>query len=228
MFKTTTTSLALQINRGPAFYFSANISVEGCSTFTMWGQYCNQTINPLSCAPSSGYNFVESVSEAELYNQTIKDVVCKNSFETSCHGDGEPKVYTFDVMGVSEKLNITAMNVRFNVTPSDTSGNVREINLLCFARHGAIPSAALHDYSININKAPLIIRSPKVGRWYITLLPVNITKDFGGIQDTNIRVCYSMESKVLECPVGKAGSNCAWEKYILQVGLLLIVFSSSM
>lgn len=194
----------------------------------MWGQYCNQTIDPLFCAPSSGFNFMENVSEAELYNQTVNNVVCKNSFESSCHGDGEPKVYTFDVMGVSEELNIRALNVRFNGTSSNATGNVSEINLLCFARHGAIPSATLHDYSININKAPLIIRSPKVGRWFITLLPVNMTKEHGGMMESSIKVCYSIESKVLECPVGKAGSNCTWEKYILQVVLPIIMLSLSM
>lgn len=195
----------------------------------MWGRYCNQTINPLFCTPSSGYNFAqEDVSEAKLFNQTINNVFCQNSLGTSCHGDGEPKVYTLDIMGVAEELNITAMNVRLNVTPSNTTSNSNGIDLLCFARHGAIPSATLHDYSINLSKSPLVIRSPRVGRWYITLLPVNLSKDLGGVQDGNMSVCYSMESKVLECSLGKAGSNCIWEKYILQVGLLVNVFSVPM
>ncbi|KAH7513094.1 hypothetical protein FEM48_Zijuj12G0160000 [Ziziphus jujuba var. spinosa] len=215
----STRTQSKMINRGPAYYFSANISVEGCTTSSMWGQYCNQTINPLFCTPSSGYNFAqEDVSKAKL-SRLVNNVYCQNSLETSCHGDGEPKVYTLDIMGVAEELNIAAMDVRLNGTPSNTTSNSSGIDLLCFARHGAIPSATLHDYSINISKAPLVIRSPKVGRWYITLIPVNPSKDLGGVQDANMSVCYSMESKVVECPLGKAGLNCTGEKYILQTVL---------
>ncbi|GMY23698.1 transmembrane protein 8b [Fagus crenata] len=203
------------IVRGPAYAFSANITVEGCITSTMWGQYCNQTVDPLSCVPSAG-NF----AVAKSYNQTSKNVVsCKNSLETSCLGDGELKVYFLEVMGVAEELTIMAMNIRLNVTATDNFGNFSGINLMCFARHGAVPSAALNDYSSNISKAPLSIHSPKVGRWYIAIVPVNISKELGGTQDANTKVCYSMESQVLECPIGKAGSNCTWERYVLQTVL---------
>ncbi|KAK4593780.1 hypothetical protein RGQ29_017752 [Quercus rubra] len=200
------------IVRGPAYAFSANITVEGCTTPTMWGQYCNQTVDTLSCVPSAG-----NISVAKSYNQTSKNVVsCKNSLETSCLGDGEQKLYSLEVMGVAEELTIMAMNIRLNVMATNNSGNFIGVNLTCFVRHGAIPSAALHDYSGNISKAPLSIRSPKVGRWYIAILPVNISKELGGTQNSNTKVCYSMESQVLECPIGKAGSNCTWERFVLQ------------
>lgn len=189
-------------------------------TPTMWGKYCNQTINPLFCTVNST-NFVQNVSEIKLYNQTIKNFICKNNFETSCHGNGEPKVYSLELSGAAEDLSISAMDVRFNVTPFNNNNIANGINLMCFARHGAIPSAVLHDFSGNIDKAPLIIPSPKVGRWYITILPFNISKEVGGVETTSIKVCYSMELKVHECPMGKAGSNCTWEKYNLQVGMLI-------
>ncbi|PON97337.1 EGF-like, conserved site [Trema orientale] len=207
------------INRGPSYSFSANISVEGCTTSTMWGQYCNQTIDSLSCALTSNYSLTGNSSEAVSYNQTIEIVACKNNFETSCLGDGESKVYTLDVMGVAEELHITARNVSFNVASPNNTGNFSEINLMCIVRHGAMPSPTLHDYSGDINKAPLVIRSPKIGRWYISFLPFNLSKELGGIQGTNIQVCYSMESNVVQCPLGKAGPNCTWEKYILQTVL---------
>ncbi|EXC35101.1 hypothetical protein L484_021463 [Morus notabilis] len=205
------------ISRGPAYSFSANITVEGCTTSTMLGQYCNQTIDSLLCSTYS-YSISANFSEAMLYNQTMNIISCKNNFETSCHGDGEQKVYTLDVMGLAEELQITARNISFNVTPNNT-GNFSELKLMCIVRHGAMPSTTLHDYSSDISKAPLLIRSPKIGRWYISLLPVNLSKEFSGIQGTDIKVCYSMEAKVLQCPLGKAGPNCTWEKFILQTVL---------
>lgn len=209
------------INRGSSYFFSANITVEGCTTETMWGQYCNQTIYPLSCALSSSYNPAENSSEANLYNRTIDySISCKNDFETSCQADGEPKFYSLDVVGISQELNIVAMDVWLNVTSSNDTRNGSDINLMCFARHGAIPSESLHDYSSNINENPLVINFPKVGRWYITVLPANLPKELGGSVDTSIKICYSMESKLLECPLGKAGGNCSWETYTFQDNLL--------
>ncbi|KAM5555409.1 hypothetical protein ABKV19_023357 [Rosa sericea] len=208
------------INRGSQYTFSANITVEGCITETMWGQYCNQTIYPLSCSLSGSYNPAENFSEANLYNRTMGyGISCKNDFETSCQGDGEPKFYSLDVVGISQELNIVAMDVWFNETLSNNTKNGSDINLMCFARHGAIPSESLHDYSSNINNNPVVINFPKVGRWYITVLPVNLSKVLGGSLDTSIKVCYSMESKLLECPLGKAGANCTWATYTLQTVL---------
>ncbi|KAK9280360.1 hypothetical protein L1049_014049 [Liquidambar formosana] len=206
------------INRGPSYSFSANISVEGCTT-SMWGQYCNQTIDPLSCTQLDSYNLTATFSDAKSYNRT--DVIsCRNSFGGSCQGDGEPKVHFLDVVGIAEQFTIIATNVRFNETPSlNKTGNASGIILVCYARHGAMPLATLHDYSGNINESPLVIRSPKVGRWYITILPVNVSKEFGGIENTSLKACYSMEWQVFQCPMGKAGLNCTWESYMLQTVL---------
>ncbi|CAL9007298.1 unnamed protein product [Prunus brigantina] len=208
------------INRAPAYSFSANITVEGCTTLTMWGPDCNQTINPLSCALSDSYSPADNSSEAGFYNQTIEYVIsCKKFFDTSCHRDGEPKFYSLDVVGVSQELKIVAIDVWLNETSLNKTKNASGINLICFARHGAIPSETVNDYSSNINKSPIVIRFPKVGRWYITILPVNLSKELGGSSDTDMKVCYSMESKLLECPVGKAGANCTREMYNLQTAL---------
>lgn len=211
--------LVLQISRGSSYSFSANISVEGCTTSTMSGQYCNQTVNPLSCVLSDSSNLTENLS---TNNQTAYDwVSCRSSFENSCLVDGEPNIYFLDVMGLPEQLIVKLTTVRMNGTSSNFTGNVSEINVICFSRHGTIPLPNVHDYSADVNKAPLIINSPKVGRWYFTILPVNISKVIGGVQNATTKVCYSMELKVLECPLGKAGANCTWEKYMLQVGTLL-------
>ncbi|KAF5464317.1 hypothetical protein F2P56_014401 [Juglans regia] len=208
------------IVRGSAYSFSANITVEGCTTTTMWGQYCNQTVDQLSCILLDSYFPAGVFSGVKSYNQTNENMFsCKNSLETSCLGDGEPKVYLLDVVGVAEELTIMAADIKYNVSAANNNGNISGINLMCFARHGAIPSATVHDYSSNISEAPLSISLPKVGRWYITILPVNISNILGGTQNTAMKVCYSMESQVLQCPIGKAGSNCTWERYALQTVL---------
>ncbi|GAV79466.1 DUF3522 domain-containing protein [Cephalotus follicularis] len=215
-----TRSQSKMIVRAPAYSFSANVSVEGCTTITMLGQYCNQTVDLLSCDESDSHNITEIFSDVNSSDQTIGNLVsCRNSVESSCLGDGEPKVYYLEVVRITEQLTIMATNVRFSLTSSNNTGNINDTTLMCFARHGAMPSALLHDYSGDVNKAPLVIRSPKIGRWYITILPVNLSKELGGVQDNNIQVCYSMNPQLLECPAGKAGSNCTWETYILQTVL---------
>lgn len=144
-------------------------------------------------------------------------VTCKSNFETFCVQEGVPEFYSLDITNMAEELTIMVANVSFNATVSNNTSGGNDVNLMCFARHGAIPSETLHDYSGDLNKAPLIIRNPLIGRLYISILPVNVTKGFGGTQDGNLKVCYSMESQVLKCPVGKAGPNCTMDTYTLQV-----------
>ncbi|KAJ6879450.1 hypothetical protein NC652_032898 [Populus alba x Populus x berolinensis] len=203
------------IIRSPSYSFSANISVEGCATSTMWGQYCNQTIDPFSCSQAYSYNPKENFSGANL--QTIQNVVSCKNFESYCHGEGEPKVYALEVLGIAEQLKIVATNVSFTAAPTNSTGNASVANLMYFARHGAMPSMVLYDYSGDISKAPLIIRTPKVGRWFVTILPTNLSKEVGGIQNSNMQACYSITWQLLNCPVGKAGLNCSSEKYMLQI-----------
>ncbi|KAG5538345.1 hypothetical protein RHGRI_019062 [Rhododendron griersonianum] len=194
------------INRGPVYSFSGNISVEGCATPSMWGQYCNQTVDLLSCADN--YNLSENLSDTKLFNQTAENVIfCRNSNGNSCHGGLEPKIYALDVMGIAEQLTIVAANVKLNETASSNgTWNASGIALMCYARHGAIPQATLHDYSANISEEPLVISSPKVGRWYFAV-------------HMNVKACYILDWLVFECPEGKAGFNCSWERYMLQTVL---------
>ncbi|RID61390.1 hypothetical protein BRARA_E00544 [Brassica rapa] len=169
-----------------AFSFSANITVEGCKTATMWGPSCNQTIHPLSCS--------------RFDNQTGSVVSCSDSSPNSCLTGAETKTYALDVDGISEQLVITASNVKVDSNES---------YLMCYARFGAIASETLHDYAGDIHKAPLVINKPKVGRWYIVA-------SFSGATDSSSKVCFSLNVKVLGCPVGKAGPNCGQQIYMLQ------------
>jgi len=147
-------------------------------------------------------------------------MTCKSNFETFCVQEGVPSLYSVDITNVVEELIITAGNIRFNITPSSNGSGASDVNLLCFARHGAIPANSLYDYSSDLYKAPLVIRSPLIGRWYISVLPVNLTKKFEETQDHDVKVCYSLESQMLQCPLGKVGPNCTMSSYALQVVLI--------
>uniref|UniRef100_A0A1J3JQ93 Transmembrane protein 8B n=1 Tax=Noccaea caerulescens TaxID=107243 RepID=A0A1J3JQ93_NOCCA len=177
------------IVRSSAFSFSANISVEGCKTATMWGPSCNQTIYPLSCS--------------RFDNQTGSVVSCTDSVPSSCLTGVETKTYALDVDGIAEQLVIMASNVKVDSN---------ETYLMCYARFGAIASETLHDYAGDIHKAPLVINKPKAGRWYIVASSHRLVQG----TSSSSKVCFSMNVKVLGCPQGKAGSNCGQQIYMLQ------------
>ncbi|KAL5167074.1 Transmembrane protein 8B [Glycine soja] len=191
------------IIRGPSFSFIANISVEACTNSMMRGDFCNSSVYPLSCAESD----VSNALEAKMNKSMLESLVtCKSNFEAFCVHEGVPNFFSLDIMNVAEEIIITAANIRFNVSRSN------DISLMCFVRHGAMPSVTSNDYNINIAKGPLVIHSPLIGRWYISIVPVNLTKT----QDNSVRVCYLVESQVLQCPLGKAGPNCTMDSYLLQ------------
>lgn len=170
----------------------------------MRGDFCNSSVYPLSCAESD----VSNALEAKMNKSMLESLVtCKSNFEAFCVHEGMPNFFSLDIMNVAEEIIITAANIRFNVSRSN------DISLMCFVRHGAMPSVTSNDYSIDISKSPLVIHSPLIGRWYISIVPVNLTKT----QDNNVRVCYSVESQVPQCPLGKAGPNCTMDSYLLQV-----------
>lgn len=160
------------------------------------GPFCNQTVDQLSC----------------VYQNSMQD--CKNNNESSCSGPNEPKFYSLDLLGVSEQITISTANIKVNQSQiSDGTSTHGSVGLMCYVRHGAMPSSSIHDYSGNINDAPLVIQSPKVGRWYITIVPLDLSNGTMG----NINVCYSLLWTSHQCPQNKAGLNCTWERYMLQV-----------
>ncbi|KAJ8900609.1 hypothetical protein K2173_025386 [Erythroxylum novogranatense] len=205
------------IVRSPAYSFSANISVEGCRASTLWGQYCDQTVDLLSCSQSNSYNFTDNTPN-ENFQTSETGFSCK-SFEASCHEESEPRVYSLEVVDLVEQLTIAATNFSINGSPSSNGLIANEVNLMYFVRHGAMPSVALHDYSGDLIKAPFVLRSPNVGRWFITVLPSNLSKEIGATEIAATKVCYSISWQVLGCPVGKAGLNCTSLRYMLQTNL---------
>ncbi|XP_071707803.1 uncharacterized protein [Rutidosis leptorrhynchoides] len=186
------------INRGSGYSFSGNVSVEGCFSPFVSGEFCNQTIEHLSCVDQ---NSTQGIITS-----------CTNDGASSCFHTNESKFYSLDLFGVSEEIMISASNVTFNQTQSNGTNNGSKIILMCYARYGGISSSFTHDYSGDINSSPLVIRSPKVGQWYITIIPLSHSNN----SLVNMNVCYSLELKLLRCPIDKAGLNCTWERYMLQ------------
>ncbi|XP_038982658.1 uncharacterized protein LOC120110856 isoform X1 [Phoenix dactylifera] len=247
------------ISRGKAYVFSTSIFVEGCPTSTIWGPYCNQTVNMISCSQSltnkqsrnlldltmyksgslnhmvrtgdhrkAGYHLVSKryaiegkqvVSNASMLTTTENLITCSNSIESSCLGLGELKFYFLDILGVASQFKITSTDFRLNQTSSmDNPANFSGMLLMCYVRFNAMPLRTLHDHSADISRAPLIVKSPKIGRWFIAIEAVNQTEVNGVIQErySDIRLCFSFQWQVYECLGGKAGVNCTWETYVLQ------------
>ncbi|KAK7295107.1 hypothetical protein RJT34_18011 [Clitoria ternatea] len=197
------------IIRGPSYSFIANITVEACINSMMRGEFCNSTVYPLSCTASNVYNALEATVNKSMLENPL---TCKSNFETFCVHESVSNFFSLDIINVVDEFTITTTNVRFKGTLSNDTSSADDFSLMCFVRHGAMPSVTLHDYSIDLDKTPLVIPSPLIGRWYISIIPVNLTKTKGN----NVRVCYSVESQVLQCPLGKAGQNCTMDSYLLQ------------
>uniref|UniRef100_M0ZGV9 EGF-like domain-containing protein n=1 Tax=Solanum tuberosum TaxID=4113 RepID=M0ZGV9_SOLTU len=198
-----------QINRGHSYSFSGNITVEGCTNSAMLGKFCNQTISLLSC--SDTYISPES---------GIANMTPCGGTEESCLDVAGSKVYSLDVVSIAEKIIITALNITFTQSQhSNGAINSSGHSLMCYVRHGTLPQPQLYDYSADINRSPLVIPLPRLGRWYIKILPANLSERTSAIQEMNTTICYSLEWQVLRCPADKAGLNCTTAKYTLQTFL---------
>ncbi|KAI4311479.1 hypothetical protein MLD38_036372 [Melastoma candidum] len=208
-----TTTQSKMIIRGPSYSFSLNVSIEGCRTSAFWGQSCNQTVDSLLCTLDRS-NINQSAQNATS-DQTVQSVLsCKSPSLTSCLTGDQRKVYFVDIEGMAEQLSITA-NISLSSAHSNSSGSNSNSDLWCFARQGAMPSASLYDYAGIVDKSPLLIQSPKVGRWFITFVLSNLSEPLG-TQLSNVTVCFSIEVNVSECPMGSAGPECASQRYMLQ------------
>lgn len=205
------------INRGHSYSFSGNITVEGCTNSAMLGKFCNQTISSLSCldtyiSPGGGIG-------SQSYKTAVNVTPCGGT-EKSCLDFAGSKVYSLDMVSIAEELIITALNITF--TQSQRSNGTisgSRTSLMCYVRHGAIPLPQLYDYSADINRSPLVIPLPRLGRWYIRIQPANLSESMVVIQEMSTTVCYSLEWQVLQCPADKAGLNCTTAKYTLQTFL---------
>ncbi|XP_058084278.1 uncharacterized protein LOC131231917 isoform X3 [Magnolia sinica] len=146
-------------------------------------------------------------------------VTCTDSHEAVCLANDKLKIYSLEIVDMTFQLKIMATDIRFNQTSNaNVTENDGKMLILCYARHDAMPLSTVNDYSGDISRVPLIIQSPKIGRWYIAIHVVNQTSVNGEMQEvyTNASLCFSLELQVDGCPLGKAGPNCTWEKHMLQ------------
>ncbi|KAL5073513.1 hypothetical protein RYX36_012497 [Vicia faba] len=150
------------IVRGPAYSFAANITVEACTNSMMMGDFCNSPVYPFSCTTSN----VNSTLKATTVNETMLEnlMTCKSSLKTFCADESVSYIFSFDIINVADEFTIMASDVKFNVTPSNKTSGANDISLMCFVRHGSMPSVASFDYSSDLSKVPLVIHSPLIGR----------------------------------------------------------------
>lgn len=167
-------------------------------------------------------------NNASMFVTAENLVTCNNTIELSCLRNGELNIYAVDIISITSQFVVSLTDLRFNQTSStENLGNFSGILLMSYARYNAMPLKSLHDYSMDVSRAPLIVNSPKVGRWYIAFQAVNQTEANGTMQETflNGSLCFSFMLQVPECSSGKAGFNCTWEAHTLQVGLWLLFVS---
>ncbi|XP_051147242.1 uncharacterized protein LOC127262553 [Andrographis paniculata] len=201
------------LERGHSLLFSANISVEGCSSSMMSGKFCNQTVSMLSC--NANYNLTGIGIKNETYRANGRNVIaCGNANGISCHENAKPKVYLFDAENIGEEILISAANLTF----SQAQNSIITVShsLLCYARYGAMPLETVYDFSGDISWAPLVLQFPKAGRWYIIVQSIDSSTKSLGMQSNISRVCYMLEWQVLQCPMGKAGLKCTSERHMLE------------
>lgn len=157
------------------------------------------------------------VLNSSMFSTDENLITCNNSYESSCLGFGEQKLYFLDIVGVAFQFEISATDIKFNHT-SSVNNSTDGILLMCYARHNAMPLVTLHDYSADISRESLIVKSPIIGRWFIAIQIVNQTTLNKDMQQkySESSMCFSVEWDVLECLNGKAGVNCTWELHMLQ------------
>uniref|UniRef100_A0ACD5TP34 Uncharacterized protein n=1 Tax=Avena sativa TaxID=4498 RepID=A0ACD5TP34_AVESA len=229
------------ISRGRARSVSTSITVEGCPTSALWGPYCNQTIEMIACSQFSRYNNSRDllgqsidtqrrlstrennrrISFLSRSNHPIGDqldsnstslvgvenlITCAISNDSLCLGLGDMKFYFFDIVNLALHVKITAANF----------GLVQRASLICYLRYNALPQRVLHDYSGDISSAPLVIKLPNIGRWYIAVEILNKTEMNNSTSPMLDTTCFSFDWQVTGCLNGKAGINCSWEAYVLQ------------
>lgn len=148
-------------------------------------------------------------------------LMCNNSLESSCLRDGEWSIYVMDIVSITSQFVISLTDLKFNQTPPTENTDFGRILVMSYVRYNVVPLESLHDYSADISSGPLIIKSPKIGRWFLGFRAVNQTKVSGAVQETLLdgSLCFSFMWLVPECNSGKAGFNCTWEAHALRVGL---------
>ncbi|KAL5231933.1 hypothetical protein ABZP36_030709, partial [Zizania latifolia] len=230
------------ISRGRARSVSTSITVEGCPTSSLWGSYCNETIETVSCSQSSRYNNSRNLinlnnDERKSLNtrehkRRINFLLQSNHLEEKGVGSNSTTYMRMENLitcAISNDslclrqgnmkfyfLDVVNLALQLEITATNF-GLAQKSSLICYLRYNAFPWRDLHDYSGNLSSAPVVLKLPNIGRWHIAIETVNITQmnstASAPLLDTT---CFSLEWQVTGCLNGKAGTNCSWEAYALQ------------
>ncbi|VAH16003.1 unnamed protein product [Triticum turgidum subsp. durum] len=229
------------ISRGRALSVSTSITVEGCPTSALWGPYCSQTIETIACSQFSRYNNSRDLLGLTINTRKILKtkentrrtsflsrsnhpighqlesngtsvmgvenlITCAISNDSLCLRQGDIKFYFLDIVNQALQFEITATNFRLSQSAS----------LICYLRCNALPQRDWHDYSGDISSAPVVIKLPNIGRWYIAIEILNKTQMRNTTAPMLDTICFSFDWQVTGCLNGKTGTNCSWEAYVLQ------------
>lgn len=222
---------------------STSITVEGCPTSALWGPYCNQTFETIGCSQFSRYNNSRDLFGLSINTQKILKtrentrrtsfssrsnhpighqvefngsslvgvenlITCTISNDSLCLRQGDMKFYFLDIVNLALQFEITAAHFRL----------LRRATVICYLRYNAFPQRDLHDYSGDISSAPLVIKLPNIGRWYIAIEILNKSQMRNTTAPMLNTICFSFDWQVTGCLNGKSGTDCSWEAYVLQVG----------
>ncbi|XP_042457064.1 uncharacterized protein LOC122041448 [Zingiber officinale] len=179
----------------------------------------NKETNNSSSSETMTFEYKNIDTNASVFITANDFMTCNNSIESSCLANGDWSIYSMDLVSVTSQFVISLTDLSFNQTPS--MGNSSGIMPMCYVRYNAMPLKSLHDYSSDLSVAPLIVKSPKIGRWFIAFQAVNQTESNGVMHETFFggTLCFSFLLQVPECKSGKAGLNCSWEAHTLQRAL---------
>lgn len=186
----------------------------------------NKETNNNSSSEKMTSEYKHGDTNASVFITADNFITCNDSIESSCLANGDWSIYAMELVSVTSQFVISLTDLSFNQTPS--TGNSSGIMLMSYVRYNAMPLKSLHDYSSDLSVAPLIVKSPKIGRWFIAFQAVNQTESSGVMHETFFggTTCFSVLLQVPECNSGKAGLNCSWEAHTLQVTTIKLVFSS--
>ncbi|CAN6461605.1 unnamed protein product [Victoria cruziana] len=212
------------ITRGPTYTFSANFSILGCTSPLLGGPFCNQTLDMISCALPDGTNqrILLDVDPGEAAYLNTKGIesdgyLLGRGYLTSKENFYESRA---QVPSRLEELSVdlSVKDVK-NKSYNSAGSPVKDdgLQLICLARHNAIPSRILYDYSADLILSPLTIPFPKSGRWFIAIYAFNQTSlNTERIVNATSSICFSFKWQIYACTTAKGGEGCKWESYMLQ------------
>ncbi|CAN6461602.1 unnamed protein product [Victoria cruziana] len=161
---------------------------------------------------------LEELSVSQMSKIVENVTVCESMKRLECLRIGDLKMYSLDVTSMAFQVDLSVKDVK-NKSYNSAGSPVKDdgLQLICLARHNAIPSRILYDYSADLILSPLTIPFPKSGRWFIAIYAFNQTSlNTERIVNATSSICFSFKWQIYACTTAKGGEGCKWESYMLQ------------